>query len=280
MNEFTARYTDDLTARRLIDRLFEAGQKLPDRLRDQLLEAGGATGRALIALLEDRRLRFKSAPGGGWVPIHATNLLGERREPAAVEPLIEVVKEADINDLIHSRAVFALQKMGRPAMEPVLQTIHAEPDAPSSRALAEVLCELDVKDERILDVLLDIFDDDPALGASYLASYGDAAALDVIHDLFATLKPQVIDPFANHVFIELAAAIEALGGELTDDERAKLNRANQIRRQVAQVVFGAEAELTSHPDEADELGGDEPCWCGSGTKYKNCHGAPDRGAHP
>jgi preprotein translocase subunit SecA len=26
-------------------------------------------------------------------------------------------------------------------------------------------------------------------------------------------------------------------------------------------------------DEHDKLGRNDPCWCGSGKKYKKCHGA-------
>jgi preprotein translocase subunit SecA len=26
-------------------------------------------------------------------------------------------------------------------------------------------------------------------------------------------------------------------------------------------------------DEADQIGRNDPCWCGSGKKYKKCHGA-------
>jgi preprotein translocase subunit SecA len=26
-------------------------------------------------------------------------------------------------------------------------------------------------------------------------------------------------------------------------------------------------------DEAEQIGRNDPCWCGSGKKYKKCHGA-------
>ena len=26
-------------------------------------------------------------------------------------------------------------------------------------------------------------------------------------------------------------------------------------------------------DETDQIGRNDPCWCGSGKKYKKCHGA-------
>jgi len=28
-----------------------------------------------------------------------------------------------------------------------------------------------------------------------------------------------------------------------------------------------------HVDEHDQIGRNDPCWCGSGKKFKKCHGA-------
>ena len=28
-----------------------------------------------------------------------------------------------------------------------------------------------------------------------------------------------------------------------------------------------------NPDEAEQIGRNDPCWCGSGKKFKKCHGA-------
>ena len=30
---------------------------------------------------------------------------------------------------------------------------------------------------------------------------------------------------------------------------------------------------TVHKDDRDKIGRNDPCWCGSGKKYKKCHGA-------
>jgi preprotein translocase subunit SecA len=30
---------------------------------------------------------------------------------------------------------------------------------------------------------------------------------------------------------------------------------------------------TRHVTERDKLGRNDPCWCGSGKKFKKCHGA-------
>ena len=47
-----------------------------------------------------------------------------------------------------------------------------------------------------------------------------------------------------------------------------------------EVAPGA-TELPAHgpaqkalPKEGDKIGRNEPCWCGSGRKFKQCHGRP------
>ena len=38
--------------------------------------------------------------------------------------------------------------------------------------------------------------------------------------------------------------------------------------------FAALPEVeTRHVDEKDKVGRNDPCWCGSGKKFKKCHGA-------
>jgi preprotein translocase subunit SecA len=36
---------------------------------------------------------------------------------------------------------------------------------------------------------------------------------------------------------------------------------------------GGEVVETVVKDEHDKVGRNDPCWCGSGKKYKKCHGA-------
>ena len=44
---------------------------------------------------------------------------------------------------------------------------------------------------------------------------------------------------------------------------------------VEQAGNGAKTEVieTVVKDEHDKIGRNDPCWCGSGKKYKKCHGA-------
>jgi preprotein translocase subunit SecA len=56
----------------------------------------------------------------------------------------------------------------------------------------------------------------------------------------------------------LYAAAEEGGVALADDDQE----------------FAALPEVeTRHVDEKDKVGRNDPCWCGSGKKFKKCHGA-------
>jgi uncharacterized protein YecA (UPF0149 family) len=96
-------------------------------------------------------------------------------------------------------------------------------------------------------------------------------------------------PLADHVVIELRAAIEDLGGQLTAAQAQKLEAADAARRRfVAQLPWAVEPpvaptwrmppQVTSvtgprppRPVGTRTVGRNAPCWCGSGKKYKKCH---------
>jgi preprotein translocase subunit SecA len=77
---------------------------------------------------------------------------------------------------------------------------------------------------------------------------------------------------------ELAAAQEAQGydgGGLTYEHQALAGA-----EAMAAAVAGEETLAAAAPrvkqrvvSEKEKLGRNDPCWCGSGKKYKRCHGA-------
>ena len=112
----------------------------------------------------------------------------------------------------------------------------------------------------------------------HLASYGDASVLPLLHAAFDRHPIVRGEVFANQALIELEAAIEDLGGELTPAQKDKVERAISARR-----ATNSEPDFESAEDvdegmplrAAEKLGRNEPCWCGSGKKYKKCHLAAD-----
>jgi preprotein translocase subunit SecA len=98
------------------------------------------------------------------------------------------------------------------------------------------------------------------------------------------------DLMANHSPIELEAAIQDLGGELTPAQSQKVSRARaagrlnsqRIDALLKQAVGRADLESSTVPGArallaeprparaARKVGRNDPCPCGSGKKYKKC----------
>jgi preprotein translocase subunit SecA len=69
-------------------------------------------------------------------------------------------------------------------------------------------------------------------------------------------------------------------GGTADAQPSALAAAAAAGVPVGDVVYGEDGEIempvqvqTRHVDERDQIGRNDPCWCGSGKKFKKCHGA-------
>lgn len=269
-------YTDDPTTKQLVARLFEVGQKLPDDLREALLAAGSALDEALVALLEDEWAADSDAPGGGWASVHAASIAGKRQPPGAIEPLIEILSRMEWDTYLHNSASIALQKYGEQALEPVWHEYEAAPDADAAHVWLNILASLGVHQKRIYDELLDLLAKKPDFGATLLSIYGDPRAIDPLSKaLGRTLIDWEGPAWHNHQIIEMAAAIEELGGTLTPTQQAKLEQVRHIFRTQSQPA-GRRPKPPALADSGEKLGRNDPCWCGSGKKYKRCHWVEDR----
>jgi preprotein translocase subunit SecA len=92
--------------------------------------------------------------------------------------------------------------------------------------------------------------------------------------MFEALLGNVDADFVRYITHVEASAVEALEETEADEglEGAVTN---------ANVVAPGATELPTHgaqkkalPKQGDKIGRNEPCWCGSGRKYKQCHGRP------
>ncbi|HUY16293.1 MAG TPA: SEC-C metal-binding domain-containing protein, partial [Acidimicrobiales bacterium] len=92
--------------------------------------------------------------------------------------------------------------------------------------------------------------------------------------MFEHLLEAVDSDYVRYITHVEASAIENLEDAEEDDglEGAVTN---------ANVVAPGAAELPAHgptkkplPKQGDKIGRNEPCWCGSGRKFKQCHGRP------
>jgi uncharacterized protein YecA (UPF0149 family) len=100
-----------------------------------------------------------------------------------------------------------------------------------------------------------------------LAEYGDRRALGRLVEVFDDLPDDFEATMADQVVFELEDAIEALGGTLTPAQAQRVDRARQARG----ALFAKRGPVR----RAARPGRNDPCWCGSGKKYKKCHLASD-----
>ncbi len=93
--------------------------------------------------------------------------------------------------------------------------------------------------------------------------------------MFEVLLGNVDADFVRYITHVEASAIEAIEEVTEADEGLEGAVTN------ANVVAPGATELLTHgaakkalPKQGDKIGRNEPCWCGSGRKYKQCHGRP------
>ncbi|MEZ4266187.1 MAG: hypothetical protein R3F39_07395 [Myxococcota bacterium] len=212
---------DPAALRRLTQFLAANGSKLGKRARAVVDEYGDDAVPLLIALACDRDLGDEEALGGGYVPIHAVTLLGERGDARAVEPLLELVEQLDLDSIIYGTCIDALGKFGEALVEPAL-ALHARTKRADARtAVAEALSDCGVKDERIFSILCDRLTRDPEVAVTALTAYGDPAALPSIYEALRVYlsKPREV-PMGIGGINAFRRALEVLGGTMPPDLEA------------------------------------------------------------
>jgi len=81
--------------------LTQAGEKLSDDLRQRIVTQGKAIVPALLDVLNNEPLQMEDAPGEGWAPIHAVDLLREMRATEAIQPMVLWMQKIDPLSYLH-----------------------------------------------------------------------------------------------------------------------------------------------------------------------------------
>jgi hypothetical protein len=258
-----------------IQRLVAAGEELPEEVAQALLAHGPEAVPALLGVLTDETLQMEDAPGDGWAPVHAADLLGELKDPRALPTMLLQLRQTEPGEYLQETLTDALIDWGEGLIEPALAVLREHPrDAQLHDYVGEVLSKAELDDERVLAALLRELELCPESGAIHLAEYGDPAALPALSRAFDAFDPGPgAGPLHGHTLVELAATIEGLGGELTPEQR---RRVVTQRAGFEDLVLELAAAMDKPAVREERPGRNEPCWCGSGQKYKRCHLSEDQ----
>lgn len=265
----------DGDARALVRRMLEHTETLPASLRADIVARGAEAVAPLVELLLDEPLADTTAPGEGYAPIHAVRLLTHLKASEAIAPMVRRLMRTEPGEVLYDTLLYGLEEFG-PAVAPAaLEALASARTVDERFGLLSVLAHCGVRDERIYAAFLEQLQEDSTAAAMNLALYGDPRAIEPLTRALAAqeVDEHTEDLFANQTLIELQHAIEALGGTLDAAQLEKTARARHSRQRLSTLLQRMVVDMLPPPParRAPRPGRNEPCWCGSGVKYKKCH---------
>ncbi len=275
-------WVTDPRAQRIRRLLAEAGERLSRAHRQEIVAADDIVVDVLMNVLEDEPPESLD----DYSREHAAWLLGQLKAVRAVPVLIDTLYLTEPGDVLYDNALFATAAMGAAALEPVLEACReAEPGSSFQSATIEVLGRLGVQDTRVVELLMTLIADDFDIAVSALARYGEAESRAALAGAIDAFEPGESPQEDEERLDLLVDALNALGGRLTEAQRDRLTPmlpdGTPVLREAppwsgrgagAAAQGGVWGEPYVKPVRP---GRNEPCWCGSGRKYKKCCLAQD-----
>lgn len=166
---------------------------------------------ALTHLARDEVMQMEDAPGEGYAPIRAVELLGELEAAEAAPTLIDLLADGDPMEIIYSAASRALERLGPLARDDVLTFLRYSHDVGAKTALASLLDSMtDRDDDEAYRLLVEIWeetswDDGKAILGYPLVYLGGEDAAERIRQ---ALAQEDLDPIDHN---ELVVALEEGG---------------------------------------------------------------------
>jgi hypothetical protein len=269
--------TRELEPHRLLHELFAAGLNAIDAsLIDRVLARGADCAPLLLGVLNAYGEDLLHDNDG--LVVRALALLGEIGDPAALNALARFVPLEDETIGGAARWAFTRVARQRPAETlDIVRRLSIGAEALDLAALAQQLCLMPDAPGRA-DVLLSLADN---IGEFE----NDERDLVIVSMLTSALV-------MHGAHAEPAIAIEArYGAQLSREARKELKNLRAeieaARQEIAEVQEPSIYEVCLDGFDVVEgetferaepkLGRNEPCWCGSGKKYKKCHLDSDEG---
>ncbi len=211
----------------------------------------------------------------------AARLLAATGEPAAVDALAAVVRWADpeVDPDLFDDVVNALNALRAPSLAALLAVLPSATNDDERARVAFALADLRIANPSVLALIAEYVQRDPNQWIHHLRWQGEAAIPAAREALRTALDaiPERLDDA-----LEAVDVLEELDATIGDDIRGRIERAEQDaagaeagrRARATAEVETARAELVAF-DRRERPGRNQPCWCGSGEKYKKCHLAAD-----
>lgn len=211
----------------------------------------------------------------------AARLLAATGAPTAVDALSTAITWAapEVDPDLFDDLVNALCEIREPSLEALLAVLPTAATEPERERVVFALADLRIADPRVLALIAEHIPRDPGRWTHFLEWQGVAAIPVARATLTAALdaQPPHLDDAREAIDV-----LERLGAEVENEERIRIERAEaasaeaavERRARAVAEAEAARAELAVF-DRTVRPGRNQPCWCGSGSKYKKCHLAAD-----
>ncbi|HWB78871.1 MAG TPA: SEC-C domain-containing protein [Nannocystaceae bacterium] len=249
-----------------------AGPSLDLEAREQIVAQGDAMVPRLLAILQDDELAHDDSPGDGYAPLHAAMMLADIRAASAIAPMLARFAAREPDDPLFEMLAVVMPRFGADLLEPALAAHDATDDLERRDYYCEFLAKSGARDERIFSRLIEVWERLPDYGTGLLGNYGDPAGLPWVQREF----DRVTNADDRATLTDLLGAAEALDslGALTPAHEEIVARAKErVHGPRLPPLVPAAQVLPARRRERP--GRNEPCWCGSGKKYKRCHADAD-----
>ncbi len=213
-------------------------------------------------------------------------LVGDLQLDQAVPHLVAVAGELEGEEPLLGDILGVLSSFGEVALEPCAAAYAASPDVAVQDRFVQVLASLGIRHPRIAAILSRHLELSPDTALLDVAVYGDPDFIEPARAAVADLPVGEDETWATvdelqNVFNGYQALTE-LGAKLTPQETERweqlIERHDRLLDRLEGIAPAAQDSAAEPPPPvpdpvrlAHHLGRNDPCWCGSGQKYKKCH---------
>jgi len=279
----SAETAHELEPQRLIQELHRAGfEPLPRETVDRILARGAECAPLLLDVLD--AFTEDLIEDGDPLAARSLVLLGEIGEPSALPEIASFfVDEEEDEDAVSDAADWAFHRIATQQPEATLEVI-AHLGAAADAAQISQLCkhvaempDVPARAETVLGFAGRLDEIDPDARALVVTSMAITAMF--IDGPRGELVASIRQRYGAHLTREAVKAIEETEADLIREPYQPEEERTSVY-ELACEGFQVEQPDEPYVREEPKLGRNDPCWCGSGKKYKKCHLAADeeRGA--